>query len=165
MKNKVTLDEVTIGVEAFSTKEQTAKVFGKLDPNQYEVLPVLLGIQNGRKNALRCADLEMQYIVPGAGKVEALRGDEVLTAGSAPSRPNLGPRPLPLPPKRQKNPLAAPEIEGRAFAAKMIAAGDSAHGFVYFNIRHRVSAKFYLTGLVDAGTSKELFYFEVPFEN
>lgn len=164
MKNKVTLDRVTIGVEAFSTAELAAKVFGKVDPNKYEVLPVLLGIKNDRPGALRCAPLVLEYIVPGLGKVEALRADEVMYASSAPSRPNLGPKPLPIPTRRKKNPLSAPEIEGKAFAAKMIAAGDSAHGFVYFNVRHRPSAKFYLSGLADSTSGQELFYYEIPFE-
>jgi hypothetical protein len=165
MKNKVTLDGVTIAVEAFSTTEQTSKVFGKVDPNRYEVLPVLLGIKNDRKTALRSSPLELQYIVPGLGKVEALRPDEVMYAGEAPSRPNLGPKPLPIPTRRKKNPLSAPEIEGKAFVAKMIAPGDSASGFVYFNVRHRTSAKFYISGLADSSTGQELFYYEVPFEN
>lgn len=165
LKNKVTLDGVTIGVEAFSTAEQTAKVFGKVDPNKYEVLPVLLGIKNDRKSALRTAPLDLQYIVPGLGKVQALRPDEVMYAGDAPSRPNLGPSPLPIPRRRKKNPLSAPEIEGKAYVAKMIAPGDSALGFVYFNVRHRTSAKFYLSGLADSASGQELFYFEIPFEN
>ncbi|MDX2268053.1 MAG: hypothetical protein NW208_08095 [Bryobacter sp.] len=164
LKSKVTLDKVTIGVQPFSTAELTAKVFGKVDPNKYEVLPVLLGIKNERTGALRCSPLDLQYIVPGLGKVEALAPDEVLYAGDAPSRPNLGPRPLPLPRRKKKNPLSAPEIEGKAFAAKMIAAGDVAYGFVYFNVKHRANAKFYLSGLVDATTQQALFYFEIPFE-
>ncbi len=164
MKNKVTLDGVTIGVEAFSTPELTSKVYGKLDFNRYEVLPVLMGIQNGRKTPLRCSPLDIQYIVPGLGKVEALRPDEVMYAGEAPTRPNLGPKPFPIPTRRKKNPLSAPEIEGKAFVARMIAASDSAHGFVYFNVRHRPSAKFYLSGLADSASGQELFYIEIPFE-
>lgn len=165
MKAKVTLDGITIGVEAFDRQEKAEKVFGKLDPNKFEVLPVLLGIKNGRKTAIQCGSLELQYIVPGQGKVNALQPDEVRTAGGGPSRPNLGPKPLPIPTRVKKNPLSSPEIEGRAFSAKMIAAGESATGFVYFNIRHRANGKFFLSGLVDAATKQEIFYFEVPFEN
>ncbi len=163
MKSKVALDQVIIGVEAFDTADKAAKAFGKLDPNRYEVLPVLIVIQNNRKSALKVSPLEVQYIVPGLGKVEALRSDEVTSAASGPSRPTLGPKPLPIPTRKKKNPLSAPEIEGRAFAAKMIAAGESASGFFYFNVRHRTTAKIYLNGLVDASTNQEIFYFEIPF--
>ncbi len=163
MKSKTALDNVIIGVEAFNTREKTEKAFGKVDPNKFEVLPVLVVIQNNRKTALKVSPLEVQYIVPGQGKIDALIGEDILSAGGGPSRPNLGPRPLPIPQRRKKNPLAAPEIEGRAFAAKMIAAGESASGFFYFNIQHRTTAKLYISGLTDATTQQGLFYFEVPF--
>lgn len=163
MKSKVTLDQVIIGVEAYDREEKTSKAFGKLDPNKYEVLPVLIVIQNNRKTALKVSPLEVQYIVPGQGKIYALKSDEIATAASGPSAPNLGPKPLPFPTRKKKNPLMAPEIEGRSFAARVIAAGESASGFFYFNIKHRTTAKIYLNGLVDAATNKEIFYFEIPF--
>jgi hypothetical protein len=165
MKSKVALDQVIIGVEAFDTADKASKPFGKLDPNKYEVLPVLIVIKNNRKSPIKVGNLEVQYIVPGLGKVEALRANEVTSAAAGPTAPNLGPRPLPIPARRKKNPLAAPEIEGRAFAARMIAAGESASGFFYFNIKHRTTAKIYLNGLVDASTNQEIFYFEIPFND
>jgi hypothetical protein len=164
MAAKLTLDNLVIGIEAFDTAEKTLKPFGKADPNRYEILPVLVVIQNNRKGAIRVAPLEVQYVVPGLGKVEALRGEELLSAAGGPSKPNLGPRPLPIPTRKKKNPMAAQEFETRAFAARMIAAGESAHGFFYFNIRHRTSAKLYLNGFVDVTTNKEIFYFDIPFE-
>lgn len=164
MKAKLTLDQVTIGVEVYDTEEKVGKIFGKLNPNRYEVLPVLLVIKNGRKGALRSRPLQLEYIVPGQGKIEALRSDEVVYAGEGPARPNLGPRPFPIPTRKKKNPLSAAEIEGRAFVAPVIAAGESASGFVYFNIKHRANTKFYLSGLRDATTQQDLFYYEIPFE-
>lgn len=163
MPAKIQQDQVTIGIDAFDTAGKVAKAFGKLDPNKYEILPVLVVIQNDRQGPLRVSPLEVQYIVPGQGKIDALHGDEVVAAGGGPSRPNLGPKPLPLPTRVKKNPLRAPEIEGRAFAAKVIAPGDSANGFFYFNIRHRTTAKLYLSGLYDTAARQELFYFEIPF--
>ena len=163
MKSKTTLDQVTIGVEAYDTADKASKAFGKLNPNQFEVLPVLVVIKNARKTALRVSPLEVQYIVPGLGKVEALRANEITSAAGGPSAPDLGPKPLPIPTRKKKNPLAAPEIEGRAFAVKMIAAGESASGFFYFNVKHRTTAKVYLNGLIDAASNQEIFYFEIPF--
>ena len=60
MKSKVALDQVIIGVDAYSTPEKTAIAFGKLDPNKYEVLPVLVVIKNNRKTALRVSPLDVQ---------------------------------------------------------------------------------------------------------
>lgn len=165
MKSKVALDQVVIGAEAFSTPEKSARAFGKLDPNKYEILPVLIVIKNNRKSPLKVSPLQVQYIVPGMGKIDALRSDEIASAAAGPTAPNLGPKPFPIPTRRKKNPLSAPEIEGRSFAARMIAAGESASGFFYFNIRHRTTAKIYINGLVDAASNQEIFYFEIPFED
>ncbi len=124
---------------------------------------MLVVVKNGRKSALRVSPLEVMYVVPGMGKAEALRPNEVMAAGGSPGAPKLGPSPLPIPLPRKKNPLSAPEIEGRAFAVKMIAAGEVASGFFYFNVKHRTTAKIYLNGFVDASTNREIFYFEIPF--
>jgi hypothetical protein len=62
----------------------------------------------------------------------------------------------------KKNPLDAWEIEGRAFAAKMLPPGQSASGFFYFRTGLQHGATIYLNGLTEAATGKELFYFEIP---
>jgi hypothetical protein len=48
----------------------------------------------------------------------------------------------------------------RAFAAKMLAPGDSASGFVYFEAHPEAGDKLYVNGLRDARTQQELLYFE-----
>ncbi len=65
--------------------------------------------------------------------------------------------------KAPKNPLAEWEIEGRSFAAKMIPAGESASGFIYFQTQvTSAAASVYVSGITDPVTRKELFYFEIP---
>jgi hypothetical protein len=65
--------------------------------------------------------------------------------------------------KNNKNPLAAWEIEGRAFTAKMVPPGQSASGFVYFQTpTTSEAASMYISGLVNATTGNELYYFEIP---
>jgi len=56
------------------------------------------------------------------------------------------------------------QFEGRAFGAKMLPPGESAHGFVYFFTGHRTGSRIYLTGIQQAATGKELFYFDVPLD-
>ncbi len=63
---------------------------------------------------------------------------------------------------RNKNPLSEWEIEGRAFSAKMIPPNDKASGFVYFQTGSRGGATVVLSGLRDAKSGEELFFFEVP---
>lgn len=157
------LEDVTIGIKPYETAELAKEVFGKVNPNQYEVLPVLVVIENGRKSALRCDRLQVEYVIPGVGKLEHTPLGE-LRSVVGPTKPNTNPSPLPIPRRSvKKNPLNAPEIEERAWSAKMIGPGESAHGFFFFQTRHRTSARLYLTGLFEPATGKELFYYEVPF--
>jgi hypothetical protein len=66
--------------------------------------------------------------------------------------------------KSKKNPLDAWEIEGRAFAAQMLPAGQSASGFFYFQTELQPGATLYISGMRQASTGKELFYFETPLQ-
>ena len=54
------------------------------------------------------------------------------------------------------------ELQGRAFAAKMLPPHQSAHGFFYFNTAHFRASQLYITGIREAATGKELFYYEIP---
>ena len=63
---------------------------------------------------------------------------------------------------RNKNPLAEWEIEGRAFSAKMIPPHDKASGFFYFQTGSRGGATVVVSGLRDAKSGEELFFFEIP---
>lgn len=158
------LEDVTIGIKPYETAELCKEVFGKLNPLQYEVLPVLVVIENGRKNALRVDRLQVEYVIPGAGKLEHTPLPDLRTV-VGPTAPKPGPNPLPIPRpnKVKKNPFNVPEVEERAWSAKMIGPGETAHGFFFFQTRHRTSARLYLTGLFEPATGKELFYYEVPF--
>jgi hypothetical protein len=73
----------------------------------------------------------------------------------------------PGPPKvlKKKNPLDAWEIEGRAFAAQMLAPGQTASGFFYFQTGLQRGATIYLTGMTEASSGKELLFFELPLSS
>jgi hypothetical protein len=143
----------------------TKTAFGKLNPNRYGVLPVLLMVRNNTDKTVSLVGLRAQYIDRDRNKIEATPTGEVKYA-NAPDRPRVGPGPLP-PLTRggvKKSPLAASEIDERGFAARMLPPGESAHGFLYFQIDHRGGAKLIIDGLTEAGTGKELFYFELPLD-
>lgn len=159
---KQKLDGVTIAAQAFDTAALAQKAFGKLNPNQYEVLPVLVIIENNRKQAIRVDQISIQYITPGVGKIDHTPYADLL-ARVGPTKPNLGPRPLPLPRRTKKNPFNEPAVEARAWAAKVIGPGETAHGFFYFQTRHTTSSRLYLTGIFEPSTNKELYYYEIPF--
>ena len=161
---KQTNDHVTVAVVAYDTEELAHTAFGKLNPNQYGVLPVLVIIQNDTDQALKLEHLDEEYTGIDGHRVEATPADEVQTLGGA-GRPDV-PVASPIPIHRKhKNPLAAWEIDGRSFAAKLLPAHESVNGFFYFQTTHRPGSKFYLTGAKVAATGQDIFYFEIPLGN
>ena len=161
---KQTNDHVTVAVVAYDSEELAHAAFGKLNPNQYGVLPVLVIIQNDTDQALKLDHLEAEYTGIDGSRVEATPATEVQTLGGA-ERPNVPvARPIPIH-RKHKNPLDVWEIDGRSFAAKLLPPHESVNGFFYFQTTHRPGSKFYLTGIKVASTGQDLFYFEIPLEN
>jgi hypothetical protein len=146
------------------TDEQTREAFGKVNPYRYGVLPVLLVIQNDGPDAIKVDRIKLIYSLPDGKRIEATPAQDVrfIHGTQAPNR-------LPGPAggitikRTPKNPLAEWEIEGRAFAAKMVPAGQSASGFVYFQVaQSSAAASVYVSGLEDPVSGKELYFFEIP---
>ena len=161
-----TLDKVTIAAVPFLADEQTTAAFGKLNPNKYGVLPVLVILQNETGKTIRL-DLQAEFVDAQNHHAEAMPAEDVQRLGAVTKRPRIGstnPLPLPLPSRVKKGPLNVWEIEGRAFAAKLLPVGETAYGFFYFQVEHQPGSRLYLTGLRDAASGKDLFYFEVPLE-
>lgn len=139
--------------------------FGKLNLARYELLPVLVSIRNESRESLRLEGMHLEYIGPDRRKREATPPRDIAYLGGA-KRPTIntgGPVPgLPGRIAKGKNPLSAWEIEGRAFSARMLAPGESASGFVYFQTQHHSGSLLYVTGIREARSGKDVFYFEVP---
>jgi hypothetical protein len=162
-----TLDKITIAAVPFTTEEQAASAFGKANPYKYGILPVLVVIQNDTGKAIKL-DLKAEFEDPRGQHLDAMAtADVVLWDGASNASWKTGSTPSPLPiPRRKvkKGPLHVPEIEGLAFSAKLIPPGDSVRGFFYFQTQNLPGSKIYLTGLKDAASGKDYFYFEVPLE-
>src|SRR4051794_8557348 len=155
---------ITVGVDPYESGDKIKAAFGKLDPYQYGVLPVLVVIQNDGKEAIRLDRLKVEYVGPGNQRVEATPSREVRYA-RGPQRPSVTPGPggrVAI--KSKKNPLDAWEIDGRAFAAQMLPAGQAASGFFYFQTELQPGATVYISGMREASTGKEIFYFEAPLQ-
>lgn len=164
--NKVTNEKVTIAVQAYDTEDLNRAAFGKLNPYVHGVLPVLVVIQNDSRKPLRLDGMSVTYIGPDRAKIENVPPFEVKYIGGG-QKPKLSSSPFPTGVPRgrsKKGPLNAVEIETRAFLAKMLAPGESASGFFYFQTGHRRGSKFYLTGITEADTGKEIFYFDIPMD-
>jgi hypothetical protein len=162
--NKQTNDKVTLAAVPYDSQELAHTAFGKLDPNQYGVLPVLVIIQNDTDQALKLDHVQVEYTGVDNRHVEATPPSEIQTLGGPTRTPSM-PSGSPLPPLRKhKNPLSAWEIEGRAFAAKMLPPHEAASGFFYFQTAYRPGSKLYLTGVKIAATGQDILFFEVTMD-
>jgi len=162
---KQTIDKVTIAAIPYTTEEQVHSAFGKLDPNNYGILPVLIVIHNESDQTLRLDSLRLEYITPSRTHIDPTPAKDVPYVSGNIKQPKIENSPLPTgSPRvsRKKNPLAGGQIDVRAFSAKMLPPGEQASGFFYFQTLNRYGSKVYLTGIREAASGKELFYFEIP---
>jgi hypothetical protein len=157
--NRQTNDKVTIGAEPYLMGEKVKAAFGKLEPYQYGVLPVMVVIQNDSGVSIRLDGLHAEYVGPNRDRVDATPAHDVRYM-KAPERPSATPGIPQL--IKKKNPLDEWEIEGHAFAAQMLVTGNSASGFFYFETGLQRGATIYITGMKEAATGKELLFFELP---
>ena len=158
--------KVTIGVDPYVMGEKVKVAFGKADPYQYGILPVLVVIQNDSDASVKLAGLQAEYVGPNGDRVEATPAHDVRYA-NGPRRPGVIGGPAGQIPKiiSKKNPLDAWEIEGRALSAQMLPPGQSASGFLYFETGLQRGATIYIHGLTEAASGKELMFFELPLSS
>lgn len=163
LQTKQAVSGVTIGAVPYDRESLASAAFGKLNPYEHGILPVLMVIRNDSKAAIRLDGMKVEYHDKNRGVVNATPAAEVPFL-EAPRRPTFGGPQIPGISRKKKNPLAAAEIETRAFSARMLPPGESAHGFFYFRTGHRSGSNLYVTGLQEASSGKELFFFEVPLD-
>jgi hypothetical protein len=158
-----TNDKVTIAAIPYTAEDPVRLAFGKLDPNKYGVLPILIVMQNDGAKSLRLDAMRVEYITLDNRHIDATPAKDVPYLNGA-QQPKMATGPIPGTSthiKRYKNPLAGGQIGVRAFAAPMLPPGEQASGFFYFETPYRMG-KAYITGIKEAGTGTELFYFEIP---
>ncbi|MBK5290859.1 MAG: hypothetical protein JJE04_04070 [Acidobacteriia bacterium] len=153
---------IVVAADPFVTAEQSKRAFDKVHPYEHGALPILFLIENTTSHTIDLKQMRAVYIDASRSKLSAIPAGEVKFL-KPPDKPK--PNVSGLPRFKKKNPLAAEEIESRAFAAKMLPPGESAHGFFYFPTDHRAGAILYVRGLRDATTGEELFYMEIPLPN
>jgi hypothetical protein len=161
--NRQSENGVTVAALPYETKEQAEPAFGKVNPYEYGVLPILVVIKNEGKTAIRADRIHVQYMWPDRTRIEATPARDIKYIGAkAPNGRVPMPLPLGIPHSKAKLPLGEWEIEGRAFAAEMIPPGESASGFFYFQTGHRTGSTLFVSRLRDATNGQELIYFELP---
>ena len=162
-----TSDKITIAAVPYVTEEQIRSAFGKLDPNRYGILPLLIVIQNDSSQTIRFDSMRVEYVTSDRQHVDATAAKDVPYLSGA-REPRIENGPIPgagTHVRKVKNPLANGEIGVRAFSAPVLPPGEQASGFFYFQTRNRLGAKAYITGIKESATGKELLYFEIPLSN
>lgn len=163
---KQTQEKVTVAAVPYVNDDELKVAFDKDNPYRFGILPVLVIIQNDSAKALRL-NLKAEFVDATGRHAEAIPASDVPYVASSPRRNDSGgPIPLPTGPigRKNKKALSGWEIEGRAFAARMLPPGESVHGFFYFRAKAEPGSSLYLTGLQDASSGRELFYFEIPLD-
>ena len=156
-------EKITMAAVPFIDEEQVRSAFGKVNPNKYGVLPVLVILENGTGKALRLA-VQADIVAPDGKHLDATPASDATFVGGSgkpPSIPHSNPIPLP---RKKNGPLNIWQIEGRAFTAKLVPVGERVFGFFYFQTDFKPGSTLYLTGISDASTGKEFLYFELPLE-
>lgn len=158
-----TSGQVTIGAKPYNSAQLTAEAFGKkTDLLKYGVLPVLIVVENKRQKTIDLRGLEVNLVSADGRHVGPIAPEDIQYLRKTSPRATVTPLPVPLP--RKKNPLSAPELSTRAFAAQMLPSGDSASGFFYFEAKPEPGDKLYVNGLRDAPNGQEIMYFEFPID-
>ncbi len=161
-----TQEGITIAAVPYLTAEQAASAFGKVNPYEHGILPVLVIVENGSGKALRM-DLKVQFVDPDNHHLDAIPAEDVIYYQGVKKAPKIAPpTSLPIPMKRsqKKGPLNTPEIINRALSVKLIPPGEKVYGFFYFEAEYAPESKLYMNGLSDASTGKEYFYFDLPLD-
>ena len=157
------LGKLRVAAVKYESDEETRPPFGKLNPNEYGVLPVYLILENTGTETLLLDRMRVAFQYPGGEIAPTPPGD--LPYLIAPKRPGSGPKlPVPIPLPKKKNPMAAIELQTRAWSAKALLKGETATGFFYFQARYRRNSKIYLTGVREGVTGKDLFYVDVAMD-
>ncbi len=161
-----TIGDITFAAVRYESDDDTRPLFGKVNLNQYGVLPVLLIVDNQSNQNLLLDMMRVEFTAPGGIRLEPTppRDLPYLIGPTNPlNRPRI-PSPIPLPSRNKGNSLSQVELDTRAWGAKNLLPGESTHGFFYFQTEWRRSSYLYISGVREARTLKEVFFAEVPMD-
>jgi hypothetical protein len=159
------IGDVTFAAVRYESDADTRPVFGKVNLNEHGVLPVLLIIENKSNQNLLLDLMKVQFMAPSGIRLDPTAPKDMPYL-IGPKRPNTGPSyPVPIPFPKRKNALSDVAIDSRAWGAKNLLPGESAHGFFYFQTEWRRNSYIYISGIREGRTLKDLFFAEVPMDN
>jgi len=165
--------KVTVAVKPYHSDVLMKEAFNKAKPMKYGLFPVLLVVTNSGDAILNLERMSVRYISARGEGIDDIPAADVVRWNPKGAQPRDKPRYIPsVPgmnrPKVKKGPLAKPEVENSAFEAPVLAPGESAQGFFYYNITNTEdpisNARMYISGIKNLATGQDLFYFEIDLQ-
>jgi hypothetical protein len=164
-----------VSADAYADRERAKEKFGKANPIPAGILPVEVFLRNETNQPihidLNTIQLEVQVGEDGRQDIDWLRPEEVADVVAHPGGPPSPqtrrlPLGIPLPSKDKKTDKLAEILRPLALDADVVAPMETIHGFLFFNMNHKISlaqnASLYIPGATFLATNKPLMFFEVP---
>ena len=126
---------------------------------------MLVVIQNDGKEAIRLDRLKVEYVGPGNQRVEATPSKDVRYL-RGPQRPSVasGTGGAGGDQDEEKSAGRVGDRGARRLRRRCCRPGQSASGFFYFQTELQTGLDGLHQRMTEAGTGKELFYFEIPLQ-
>jgi hypothetical protein len=164
-------EKVAIAAEPYDTKEKES-IF-KVDYLSHGVMPVRLIVTNNGDRPISLKDARILYLTAGGDMIPAAEPNDVERLMTQKERqggkiPMPGPIPaIKLKPKASNKDIEA-DFDTFEYQALVVEPHSTRAGFLFYDVsqlNHPLKgAKLHLHKLRDAD-GKELFYFEIPFDN
>ena len=163
----LTQAEVTVAAEPYDEPQKVEAAFGRVDPNDYGFLPILVVISNDTDRIVDISELRVQLVTSGGRALDPVPADKLAYSRST-GRWGTGGPPIRVGPpwsRPRPHPLERWEIDARAFRSEFVSPHSFASGFFYFEAgsgRDRIpGARLYLRGFKQLPSGKELMYYEI----
>jgi hypothetical protein len=160
-------ENVIVGAKPFDSDALVAEAFGKkVNPLRYGILPVLVVIENDRKQSIDLRDMEVTLVGADGQHISATSPEDLFYKGTPKRKPSsTGQVPLPFPLPKPKNSLNGSELRDQSFAVRFLPPGETASGFFYFAARSQSGDTIYINGLHEEPSHRQLLYFEFALES
>lgn len=164
-------EKVAIAVEPYDTREKQS-IF-RVDYLGHGIMPVRLIVTNNGSRPISLRDARILFLTAAGDKIQAAEPEDVERLMTRKEREGRKiPMPGPLPSIKLKPKASNKEIEqdfdNFEYGALVVEPHTTRAGFLFYDVSELDQplngAKLHLHKLRDAD-GKELFYFEIPFEN
>jgi hypothetical protein len=164
-------EKVAVAAEPYDTKEKESLV--KVDYLSHGVMPVRLIVTNNGDRPISLRDARILFMTAAGEKIQAAEPEDIERLMTQKERQGSKiPMPGPIPSIKLKPKASNKEIEADfdtfEYQALVVEPHTTRAGFLFYDVSqldHPLKgAKLHLHKLRDAD-GKELFYFEIPFDN